>query len=167
MKRFLSLLLAFLLLTSCASKEDKTEDTPATEEVESEEEQEEADNTENETEEPKEETEDVEVETDASDSENNEEAEGPMDTDRMIEESDAIAKVKYFHKNGEKHYKILETFRGNFNESFEKPAVDLMENRPYLFFYKEENGKLVPTNGDDSYLLLEGDMHEVFEKIKQ
>ncbi|MDO5755129.1 MAG: hypothetical protein Q4P28_02730 [Tissierellia bacterium] len=167
MKRLLSLLLAFLLLTSCASEQEQTEETSTTEEVDNgEQEVEDVEETkEDKVEEKEEETEDVKVETDAED-ESPEESVGTMDTDQMIENSDAIAKVKYYHKNGEKHYKILEIFRGNFNESFEKPTVDLMENRPYLFFYREENGKLIPTNGDNSYLLLEGDMHEIFEKIK-
>ena len=44
---------------------------------------------------------------------------------------------------------------------------NFQQNRAYVIFLKDIDGKVEPTNGNKSYILLEGDNHEIFEKINK
>lgn len=91
-----------------------------------------------------------------------------MTDDEMIEESDQITKVKLIEKEKNTfELKILENLKGNLSKEDIPDTSSLERNRAYLIFTKVEDGKIVPTNGDKSYILLEGDNHEIFEKINK
>lgn len=91
-----------------------------------------------------------------------------MTDDEMIEQSDQITKVKMIEKGkNEFELKILENLKGDLSREDIPDTSNLEKHRAYLIFTKVEDGKIVPTNGDKSYILLEGDKHEIFEKINK
>lgn len=103
---------------------------------------------------PKDEEEDI-VKTDMTDEE-------------MIESSDYIAKVKMIQKGQNKfELKVLENIKGNINASNIPNTDKFNQNRAYVIFLRDTDGNIEPTSGDKSYILLEGDNHEIFEKINR
>ena len=91
-----------------------------------------------------------------------------MTDEEMIDTSDYIAKVKRI-KEGKSVFelKVLENIKGNLTGK-EIPKGELLnENRTYLVFLRDVDGTLEATDGTDSYILLEGDNHEIFEKINK
>ena len=91
-----------------------------------------------------------------------------MTDEDMIENSDYIAKVKMIQK-GQSTFelKVLENLKGSLNGKQIPNTENLNQNRAYLVFLKDVDGNLVPTNGTDSYVMLEGDNHVLFEKINK
>lgn len=85
----------------------------------------------------------------------------------MIEEADYLSKVKLITK-GQKasEIKVLENMKDVISPS-ELPALDLKENRVYLVFLKETADGAVLVDGENSIILLEGDQHELFEKVNK
>lgn len=117
------------------------------------------------------ETEEIEDEDNEDVKENEEENEGGdiiMSQDEMIEKSDYIAKVKMIQKGQDTlELKILDNIKGKLSKE-DIPNTDLLKkNRAYLVFLKSGDAGVEPTNGDNSYILLEGDNHEIFEKINK
>ena len=95
------------------------------------------------------------------------EAEGNQE-DAMISESDYIAKVKKIKKGKDSYeLKVLESLKGNLNTQDVPNADKLLENRAYLVFLKDKDGNVVFTNEAEGLMLLEGDHHEIFEKINK
>lgn len=147
-KKYLSrILLAFLVMisfTGCASS-----DTVTTEDTET-----------------------VETSNTTSSSEDNINVSRSMDqltddTSLMIEESDYISKIKLITKNeSNTEIKVLDNIKGTITSS-ELPTLDLKENRAYIVFLKNDGDGIVLVDGDSPIVLLEGDNHELFEKINK
>lgn len=143
----LSLLAVFLLigLVGCGSNEDKDNNVPPVVETNDEDKEDE--------------TEEDEV--------NEDKIEGVDDVDQMIDEAKYISKVKLITK-GDKgsEIKVLDNIKDVLSAS-DLPELALEENRVYLVFLKEFDGKVVLVDNDDGLVLLEGDNHELFEKINK
>lgn len=91
-----------------------------------------------------------------------------MTDEEMIENSNYIAKVKMIQKDQSTfELKVLENLKGSLSGKEIPNSENLNQNRAYLVFLKDVDGNLVPTNGKDSYVLLEGDNHVLFEKINK
>lgn len=91
-----------------------------------------------------------------------------MSDEVMIENSDYIAKVKMIQKGQNKfELKVLENIKGSINASDVPNTENFQQNRAYVIFLRDVNGTIEPTNGNKSYILLEGDNHEIFEKINK
>lgn len=91
-----------------------------------------------------------------------------MNDEEMIDESDYIAKVKMIEKGqGNLELKVLDNIKGDITADKVPNVESLEKHRTYLVFLKNEDGKVEVTNGDDSLILLEGDNHEIFEKINK
>lgn len=88
--------------------------------------------------------------------------------DEMIESSDYISKIKSIQKGGDaEEIKILDNIKGSLS-STDLPAIeDLKMNKPYIIFLKDVDGNLVLSHEEDGLILLEGDNHELFEKINK
>lgn len=85
----------------------------------------------------------------------------------MISESDYISKIKLITKGKNKtEIKVLDNIKDVILAK-DLPELDLKENRAYLVFLKDDGGELVLVNEDDSLVLLEGDNHELFERINK
>lgn len=86
----------------------------------------------------------------------------------MIRESDYIAKIKLIKKGSDtSEIKVLENIKGNLTHD-NLPAMENLElNRTYLVFLKDADGSAVLTDIDNGLILLEGDNHEIFEKINK
>ena len=123
------------------------------------------DETENEVSDEKEES---EVKEDIEESEVKEENQDVSDKiDQMISESDYISKVKLITKGKNKtEIKVLDNIKDVILAK-DLPELDLKENRAYLVFLKDDGGEAVLVNEDDSLVLLEGDNHELFERINK
>lgn len=100
----------------------------------------------------------------AEDTENDEDVD---DVDQMIDDAKYISKIKLITK-GDKgsEVKVLDNIKAVLNKD-NLPELNLEENRTYLVFLKEEAGNLVLVDEDDGLVLLEGDNHELFEKINK
>lgn len=86
--------------------------------------------------------------------------------DAMIESSDYISKIKLIQKGQDsKEIKILDNIKANLSESNLPEIANLELNRSYVVFFKDLDGKVVLTDANDGVILLEGDNHELFEKI--
>ncbi len=86
--------------------------------------------------------------------------------DAMITSSDYISKIKLI-KKGENttEVKILDNIKANLSES-DLPVIENLElNRAYVVFLKNADKSVVLTNETGAVILLEGDNHELFEKI--
>ena len=97
------------------------------------------------------------------------EAETDVDPiDEMIDSSDYIAKIKLIQKGEDKtQLKVLDTIKGNVSAS-DLPVIDTLElNRTYIVFLKKVDNTVVLTDDFEGVVLLEGDNHELFEKINQ
>ena len=139
-KIFMSLLAVFLLLglVACSSDEDETPNN---------------DN--------------VVVDEDDNDKDEEENEDVSDDMDEMIEEADYISKIKLITKGqDEKEIKVLENIKDPLSKE-DLPELALEENRAYLVFLENEDGKVVLVDEEDSLVLLEGDNHELFEKINK
>ena len=139
-KIFMSLLAVFLLLglVACSSDEDETPNN---------------DN--------------VVVDEDDNDKDEEENEDVSDDMDEMIEEADYISKIKLITKGqDEKEIKVLENIKDPLSKD-DLPELALEENRAYLVFLENEDGKVVLVDEEDSLVLLEGDNHELFEKINK
>lgn len=91
-----------------------------------------------------------------------------MTDEEMIENSDYIAKVKMIQKGQNKfELKVLDNIKGNINASDVPDTDKFNQNRAYVIFLRDVDGNIEPTNGNKSYILLEGDNHEIFEKINK
>lgn len=91
-----------------------------------------------------------------------------MTDEQMIEESEYIVKVKKIEKEKNNfEIKILENLKGNLSAEDIPNADTLEKNRAYLVFLKVQDGGVVPVNDKKSFILLEGDNHEIFEKINK
>lgn len=91
-----------------------------------------------------------------------------MTDEEMIEASDYIAKVKRIQKGKDVfELKVLENIKGNLTGKDISKADSLNENRTYVVFLRDVDGVLEATDGTDSYILLEGDNHKIFEKINK
>lgn len=91
-----------------------------------------------------------------------------MTDEQMIQKSEYIVKVKKIEKEKNNfEIKVLENLKGDLSATDIPNADTLEKNRAYLAFLKVEDGSIVPTNGKKSYILLEGDNHEIFEKINR
>lgn len=91
-----------------------------------------------------------------------------MTDEQMIQKSEYIVKVKKIEKEKNNfEIKVLENLKGDLSATDIPNADTLEKNRAYLAFLKVEDGAVVPTNGKKSYILLEGDNHEIFEKINR
>lgn len=88
--------------------------------------------------------------------------------DDMIDSSDYIAKIKLIQKGEDKtQLKVLDTIKGNISAS-DLPVIDNLElNRAYLVFLKKVDSTVVLTDEFNGVILLEGDNHELFEKINK
>ncbi len=88
--------------------------------------------------------------------------------DEMIDSSDHIAKIKLIKKGQDKtELKVLDSIKGNIS-SGDLPAIDNLElNRAYVVFLKDVDGKAILTDEVEGVVLLEGDNHELFEKINK
>ncbi len=86
--------------------------------------------------------------------------------DAMIDSSDYISKIKLIKKGQDAtEVKILDNIKASLSETT-LPEIDNLElNRVYLVFLKNLDNKVVLTDEKDSVILLEGDNHELFEKI--
>lgn len=91
-----------------------------------------------------------------------------MSQDEMIEKSDYIAKVKMIQKGKDTlELKILDNVKGKLSKG-DIPRTDLLKkNRAYLVFLKTGEKGIELTNGESSYIILEGDNNELFEKINR
>ena len=80
--------------------------------------------------------------------------------------SDYIAKVKMIQKGKNKfELKVLENIIGNINAS-DVPNTDLLKpNRTYVILLRDVDGKKQPTNGKESYVLLEGNNKKIFDAV--
>lgn len=88
--------------------------------------------------------------------------------DVMIDESDYIAKIKLITKGKDNtEVKVLDSIKGNISSS-DLPAMNNLEdNRAYVVFLKDEDGKVVLTDEEEGIVMLEGDNHKLFEKINK
>lgn len=114
-----------------------------------------------------------EDDTQNDDVDSEEDLEEPLDEDTdpldlMIESSDYISKIKLIKKGEDsKEIKILDNIKNPLS-STELPALEnLEENRAYIVFMKDLDGKVVLTDEENGVILLEGDNHELFDKIHQ
>ena len=118
----------------------------------------------------------VDNETDKEDEEDEDEADEEDEEvivveedviDKMIDDSMYISKVKLITK-GQKgtEIKVLDNIKAVVTED-QLPALELKENRVYLVFLKDVDGKVELTDVDNGLVLLEGDNHELFEKINK
>ena len=86
----------------------------------------------------------------------------------MINESDYIAKIKLIEKGSDnKEIKVLENIKGSLSNENLPAMGDLELNRAYLVFLKDLDGSIVLTDEDKGLILLEGDNHQIFEKINK
>lgn len=88
--------------------------------------------------------------------------------DAMIDSSEYISKIKLI-KKGETatELKVLDNIKGNLS-SGDLPAIDSLElNRAYVVFLKKADNTVVLTDEAAGVILLEGDNHELFEKINK
>ena len=91
-----------------------------------------------------------------------------MSQDEMIEKSDYIVKVKMIQKGQDNlELKILDNIKGKLSKEDITNTDLFKKNRAYLVFLENGDNGIEPTNGDNSYILLEGDNHEIFEKINK
>lgn len=91
-----------------------------------------------------------------------------MTDEEMIENSDYIAKVKMIQKGQNKfELKVLDNIKGNINASNVPDTEKFNQNRAYVIFLRDVDGNIEPTNGNKSYILLQGDNHEIFKKINK
>lgn len=121
-------------------------------------------------------TEDLEIQEEEMEVEEDEEEEEIADEedteevdsiDAMIDSSDYISKIKLIQKGKDNfEIKILDNIKDNLSES-DLPELELLENRAYLIFLKDVDGNLVLTDENNGLVLLEGDNHELFEKINK
>lgn len=88
--------------------------------------------------------------------------------DEMIDLSDHIAKIKLITKGQDKtELKVLDSIKGNIS-SKDLPAMDTLElNRAYVVFLRNVDGNVILTDEANGVVLLEGDNHELFEKINK
>lgn len=125
-----------------------------------------------------EDTDEDEVETEVEDEEDIVEEEKPeesadedtaIDPDvAMIRESDYISKIKLIKKGSDTtEIKILENIKGNLSNDNLPAMEDLQLNRAYVVFLKDADGSAVLTDAENGLILLEGDNHEIFEKINK
>lgn len=109
----------------------------------------------------------VVVDEDDNDKDEEENEDVSDDMDEMIEEADYISKIKLITKGqDEKEIKVLENIKDPLSKE-DLPELALEENRAYLVFLENEDGKVVLVDEEDSLVLLEGDNHELFEKINK
>ncbi len=89
-----------------------------------------------------------------------------MSYEEMVKSSDYIAKVKMIQKGKNKfELKVLENIIGNINAS-DVPNTDLLKpNRTYVILLRDVDGKKQPTNGKESYVLLEGNNKKIFDAV--
>ena len=89
------------------------------------------------------------------------------ETTQMVQEADYISKIKLITKGkNNTEIKVLDNIKAVLSAA-DLPSLDLKENRVYLVFLKDDGDEVVLVNGDESVILLEGDQHELFEKINQ
>ena len=109
----------------------------------------------------------VDNETSDTDAETNEEADADLaPLDAMIESSDYISKIKLIKKGQDsEEIKILDNIKAALSAD-DLPKIDTLElNRAYVIFLKDRDGHVVLADEADGVILLEGDNHELFEKI--
>lgn len=89
------------------------------------------------------------------------------ETTQMVQDADYISKIKLITKGkNNTEIKVLDNIKAVLSAA-DLPSLDLKENRVYLVFLKDDGNEVILVNGDDSVILLEGDQHELFEKINQ
>lgn len=89
------------------------------------------------------------------------------DYEALTEYADSIVKAKVIANTGE--VKVLENLKGNVVPAdLEAFKADMVGNKPYLLFLKEADGKMELAGSEtDSFVLLQGDQHEMFEAINK
>lgn len=109
----------------------------------------------------------AEIEEVAETEESDEVAEAMGKTEQMIRDADYISKIKLITKGQDRtEIKVLDNIKAVLSAK-DLPILNLEENRVYLVFLKDDGDEIVLVNGDDSVVLLEGDNHELFEKINK
>lgn len=84
----------------------------------------------------------------------------------MIESSDYISKIKLIKKGQDStEVKILDNIKANLSQKDFPELTNLELNRAYVVFLKDADSSVVLTDEKDGLILLEGDNHELFEKI--
>lgn len=102
-----------------------------------------------------------------------EEAEEPLEEaidpiDQVIDSSDYISKIKLIEKGKDNiEIKILDNIRGTLNSTDLPPMENLELHRTYIVFMINSGDKVVLTDEKYGVLHLEGDNHELFEKINK
>lgn len=89
------------------------------------------------------------------------------DTEVMIANSTYISKIKLITKgNKDSEIKVLDNIKQVITAD-KLPQLDLQENKTYLVFLTNEGDSVVLTDKVNGLILLEGDNHELFEKINK
>lgn len=87
--------------------------------------------------------------------------------DVMITNSNYISKVKLITKgNKGSEIKVLDNIKQAITAD-QLPELDLKENKTYLVFLTDEGDNVVLADKENGVILLEGDNHELFEKINK
>ena len=97
----------------------------------------------------------------------NEEAEiDPIN--KLIDSSEYISKIKLIRKSADtSEVKILDNIKGNLSYN-DLPVIDgLVMDQTYVVFLKNLDNRVVLTDDKEGIILLQGDNHELFEKINK
>lgn len=88
--------------------------------------------------------------------------------DGMIQSSDYISKIKVISKTPDKtEIEVVDNLKKELSPEDLPEIPELEENKTYLVFLKDQNNTVVLNNEQESYILLENENIDLYEKINQ